>query len=156
MSKQIKSKYFSHIKDLDNFKLHYFELREGRFPFNKMRPMERKIIADDVFRVITDKETDCYLLSATIDLHKHCTKYKKGIPIKPRACSLIIIKERFQYFLEEKSCRGKVIYEEYGSDLRKHVKFAYEYLNRTNFQFRTTLDNIDGDVIDGDPLKEKK
>ena len=43
------------------------------------------MIADAVYRVIIDNKTECYLLSATIDLHKHCEKYKKGISIKPRA-----------------------------------------------------------------------
>lgn len=151
---EIKSKHFPHLEELHNFKLHYFELREGRYPFNSMDKSKRKKIADDVFRVIGDNETECYLLSATIDLHKHCEQYKKGIPIKPRAYSLILIKERYQYFLEEKKSRGKIIYEEYDNNLRKHVQYAYDYLNRTNFHFYSKLENIDGDVINGNPLKE--
>ncbi len=143
----------THFPDLDyfnKFKLHYFELREARYPFNNKSKWERRKIADDVFNAI--KDIDCYLLSVTIDLFDHRNKYRN--PVKPRAYSLILIKERFQYFLEERNSRGKVIYEEYDYDLRKQVQFGYNYLNQTNFSFHSNLDNIDGDVIDGDPLEE--
>jgi hypothetical protein len=149
---EILLKYFPNIDYFDKFKLHYTDLRESRYPFDKMAGIKKKEIADEIFNTVNS--IDCFLLSVTIDLYDHCKKYSHRMPLKPRAFSLILIKERYQYFLKEKGSRGRIIYEEYDCSLRKQVKFGYDYLNQIGFYFYTTLENIEGDIIDGDPLEE--
>ena len=135
----------------NDFKLHYFELRDARYPYDKLSKEERLEIANKVFRTIV--RTDCKLLSITLDIHFHCTKY--SIPFSPRAYALFLILERFQYFLVDYNESGEVVYERYNSPIRKNVELLHAHLKENpSFPKYTHFDNILGGVKDGDPLLE--
>jgi Protein of unknown function (DUF3800) len=119
----IISSSFQHMELPHDFKLHYFDLRDQRSPFNKLRREERLRIANDVFDMI--KSIDCRLLSVTIDLQKHYTKYSN--PFSPRAYGLYLMFERFQYFLRDNNENGEVIYERYNPKIRKNVELLHKH-----------------------------
>ena len=69
-----------------DFKLHYQPLRQKHYPYNQIPDELRWNLSDTIFNWIANG--DCWLLSITIDLDKHC-KYKK--PADPRAYSLLLL-----------------------------------------------------------------
>lgn len=148
---RIISKWFEGIQVPGNFVLHYYELREARPPFDNFSREERFAIANEVFNAII--KIDCALLSVTIDLDKHCKRYSK--PVNVRAYALLIMLERFQYFLERHGHNGEAIYEEFSSRLQKKAEIAQKWLaTRPTFPTPTTRDNVAKQVKHGDPLKE--
>ena len=114
----IISDFFNGTTLAQDFELHYFDLRQGRPPFDLLKREDRLAIADRVFNVI--KSRDCKLVSITIDLLKHYTKYSS--PYNPRSYALFLIQERFQYFLEDENEKGHAIYEGYVSRVQKGVE----------------------------------
>lgn len=150
----IMLKYFKGITLPANFKLHYHELRQTDpkiYPYDQLRDPERWSIPEEIFSIIRSEE--CWLLSVTIDLERHCRKYEW--PVDARAYSLLVILERFQYFLEEKNSTGKAIYEEYNAKLRKRTELELRKLQKyTKFPQFTDLGNIQGKVERGQPSVE--
>jgi Protein of unknown function (DUF3800) len=135
----IISRFFDKIKLPNNFKLHYTDLREGKYPYSLLSKDQRFEITNQIFHTINF--LDCCLLSVTIDLDRHCTKYNK--PVSPLAYALYLIMERFQYFLEEKNQTGEIIYERYNSILRHRVNQVHRGFNENpNFPKFTGFINI--------------
>ncbi len=87
---ELLEKYFHNIDHFDKFKLHYNDFLRSKYPFDKMRGLGKKSVADDIFNIV--KEINYYLLSVTIDLYKHYYKYKDRYATRPRAYSIILIK----------------------------------------------------------------
>lgn len=147
----IITRYFSGITLPPKFKLHYYELRMKRYPYNQLSDINRLQIPQDVFSLI--RTLDCSLLSVTIDLQYHCIRYPR--PANPRAYSLLMILERFQYFLEQNNSTGKAIYERFNAKMRKRAEMELKWLrNIPTFPAPTNLNNIQGRVITGDPTRE--
>ena len=145
----IIEKYFKKIELPKNFKLHYHKLRHGRYPFSELPKEVRKQLADDVFNII--KETECTLLSVTIDLDRHCKRYKENAS-DPMAYSMLIMLERFQDFLEETNDEGIAIYERFNQRLRRKVEYTWKWLKfALSLRHHKELDNIKGHVKNGDP-----
>lgn len=141
-------KYFARESLDENFKLHYHPLRNKRYPYNQLSDGMRKQLADDVFDII--KNSDCILLSVTIDLERHCRKY--GIPADPQAYAMLIMLERFQDFLEENNGEGRAIYERFNKKARKKVERTIKGLREVlRFRHYKELSNIRGHVENGDP-----
>ena len=137
-----------------NFKLHYKKIRNARFskdPIYKKITGFSKQISDCMFCSISN--IDCKLLSVTIDIQKHCKKYKK--PIDVLAYALYLILERFQYFLVEYNQNGKIVYERYNAILRHKVEKDHMYLNK-NPNFPKPIEFLDmvKEIENGDPTKE--
>lgn len=142
---------FNNVSLPSNFKLHYFELREARPPYNQLSKEDRHEIANKVFRTIAN--IDCKLLSITLDIHNHCIKYSR--PFGPRAYALFLMLERFQYFLEDNNESGEAVYERYNSRVRKNVELLHAHLKDSpSFPQYTNFSNIVGSIKDGDPLLE--
>ena len=110
-------KYFNNIQLPKKFRLHYRPLRNRRDPYDKLSDMQRKMLADDVFDMI--RKSSCSLLSVTIDLKRHSTKY--SIPADPQSYAMLIMQERFHDFLEENGEIGEIIYEKLNRDARKKI-----------------------------------
>ena len=143
--------FFNNVKLSDNFKLHYHPLRQKRFPYDQISDEERWSIPDTIFNWI--ETSNCTLLSVTIDLEKHCERY--GRPIDPVAYTLLVMLERFQYFLEDEHDKGIAIYEKFNSKMRKKVKMELKWLNKlTTFKFFSGLENIVEDVRNGNPKND--
>lgn len=142
---------FYDIKLPRNFKLHYHPLRQNVYPYNLIPKKTRWSIPEQIFSWI--KNSTCNLISVTIDLDKHCQKYKR--PADPRAYALLLILERFQYFLKDKDGRGIAIYEKFNAKLRKKTQFELKQL-QSNTAFpnpvKISLSNLN--VKNGDPTKE--
>jgi hypothetical protein len=148
----IVTNYFAGIALPLNFKLHYYELRTPHppSPYNQLSPQQRLEIPQKIFDLI--QNLDCSLLSVTIDLASHCN-YPH--PANPRAYSLLLILERFQYFLEDNNSTGKAIYERFNAKMRKKVEIELRWLRSIpTFPVPTNLNNIQGRVITGDPTKQ--
>lgn len=138
-----------------NFKLHFDELRNAHLrPYDSVYkrfdcPTKKKI-SDCVFDVI--KNVDCSLLSVTIDLEKHYSKYTS--PKTPIAYGLYLILERFQYYLEENGEKGRAIYEQYNDTLKRKVSQTHkEFDENHNFPKFTNFGNLI-DICNGDPYSE--
>ena len=143
--------YFRDVELPSNFKLHYHDLRNKIFPYSSLPNQERRAVANQIFSAI--KSIDCSLISVTLNLYYHCYHYSK--PVSPRAYTLRLLLERFQYFLEDNNERGDASYERYNSQLRKKVELAQKHLlANDNFPKPTTLSNLSKRVKSGDPLKE--
>lgn len=143
--------YFSGIKLESNFKLHYHALRNKHEPYDKLKDELRWKIPDDVFLIIQNLE--CNLLSVTIDLEKHCTKYKT--PAEPRAYSLLLMLERFQYFLEANHDVGIAKYERFNAKMRKSAEMELKWLrSKHNFPYFSALPNIQDKIQNGNPITE--
>lgn len=145
----ILSRYFKGVQLPPNFKLHYHDLRQGIWPYSLLQ--QRYAISNEIFSAI--KSLDCALISVTLDLDNHCRKYSK--PANPRAYTLLLLLERFQYFLEDKNTKGEALYEMYNSRLRKKVELVQKHLlDNENFPKPTALSNVSRRVKFGDPTKE--
>lgn len=145
------SKYFSKIRLPGNFKLHYSPLRTNKFPYNQISDKDKRGLETDVFDIIN--RLDCALLSVTINLHAHYERYER--PVSPRAYSLLLLLERFQYFLEDSSSQGIAIYERFNAKMRKKVMLETKWLqNYPKFAIPTKLNNIHQHIKYGDPTKE--
>jgi hypothetical protein len=107
-------------------------------------------ISSKVFDSI--KEINCFLLSVTIDLQKHYTRYSD--PITPISFGLYLILERFQYFLEEfNASKCRVIYERYNDALKQEVSQTHYRLHENpNFPKFTDLSGFE--ICYGDPVTE--
>lgn len=147
--KSIIEKYFKGIQLPKNFKLHYHKLRHGRYPFSELANNVRKQLSDDIFDII--KETECTLLSVTINLDRHCKKYKEKAA-DPMAYSMLIMLERFQDFLEEENGEGIAIYERFNQRLRRKVEYTWSWLKYAlSWRHYKKLKNIKGKVKNGEP-----
>lgn len=147
----IISDFFKGVTLPQDFELHYFDLRDARPPYHLLKREDRLAIADRVFGMI--KSRDCKLVSVTIDLLKHYTKY--SIPYTPRSYALFLIQERFQYFLEDNNETGHAIYEGYVSRLQKSVELLHKYFHTNpNFPKFTDFKNVTRETRNGDPLLE--
>ncbi len=145
----IIEKYFKNIQLPKNFKLHYHKLRHGRFPYSELSHEKRKQMSDEVFDII--KESECTLLSVTINLDRHCDRYKEKAA-NPMAYSMLIMLERFQDFLEDVDDEGIAIYEQFNHRLRRKVEHTWNWLKGAlSFRHHKELDNIRGHVKNGDP-----
>lgn len=112
--------YFDQILLSKKFKLHYHPLRNKCYPYDKLSDKRRKQLADDVFNTIN--ESECFLLSVTINLEYHCDRHKEKAS-DPRAYSMLAMLVRFQDFLEEKDEKGIAIYENFNHKLRRKVDY---------------------------------
>jgi len=135
---RVINKYFGTTVSSD-FKLHYTELKLGKNSFRKLYPVDRVKLADEVFEII--QNFDCKLISATIDLANHYYQYKT--PINPRYYALLLILERYQYFLEDSGSNGNVYYERVEGKLHKRMQRAHRNLSRWyNIPNPTNLANV--------------
>ena len=142
--------YFRDVELPSNFKLHYHDLRNKIFPYSSLPNQERWAVANQIFSAI--KSIDCSLISVTLDLYSHCYYYSK--PVSPRAYTLRLLLERFQYFLEDNNERGDASYERYNSQLRKKVELAQKHLlANDNFPKPTTLSNLSKRVKSGESVE---
>jgi len=147
---QLINETFEGIALPDNFKLHYHPLRQKKYPYNQISDEQRYEIPNRIFKWI--QNADCKLISITIDLEKHC-KYPR--PADPRAYSLLLMLERFQYFLEDEWDQGIAFYEKFNAKMRKKVENELKWLqNIPTFPTPTSLYLLDGKVRNGDPAKE--
>jgi hypothetical protein len=138
-----------------NFKLHYEELRNAHLRKSdsvyKRVANQRKEISDEMFNAINT--IDCNLLSVSINIENHRTKYNK--PVNIHGYALYLLLERFQYFLDNNSQNGKIIYERYNNRLRHKVHNVHVYFkSNRNFPNYTTFKNIVGTIENGNPLTE--
>ncbi|MCA2004141.1 MAG: DUF3800 domain-containing protein, partial [Candidatus Nitrosotenuis sp.] len=133
-----------------NFKLHYHPLRQKKFPYDQITDEIRWSIPETIFTWI--QNANCSLLSVTIDLDKHC-EYE--YPADPRAYALLLILERFQYFLEDNHDFGTAIYEKFNAKLRKKVEMEQKWLRKIpTFPSPTDLHLLAERVRNGDPAAE--
>ena len=150
-TRDLIQKHFGNITLRENFKLHYHPLRQKKFPYDQIDDKDRWSISDSIFSWI--KESDCNLLSVTINLKEHYKKYDH--PINPVAYTLLVMLERFQYFLEENNDTGIAIYERYNAKMRKKTEMELKWINtKPNFKLFSTFNNIKGNVRNGDPKTE--
>lgn len=148
---EIIGKYFTGINLPTSFKLHYNPLRMNIPPYDKLSRQQKLELEDEVLSTI--KTLNCNLLSVTIDLESHCEKYSS--PAHPTAYALIVMLERFQYFLGQKDSKGLVTYERFNSTLRKKVAIEAKWLReKYGFPTPTNLDDLQKLVNNGDPTKE--
>lgn len=146
----IISTYFNGITLPSNFKLHYYPLRHCKPPYDQLSQTARDSIEKEVFDSIL--RNDCTLLSVTIDLEKHCT-YPR--PANPRAYSLLLMLERFQYFLAEQNSIGVAIYERFNAKMRKKAEMEMRRLQKIpSFPVPTQLNNVRRRIMAGDPTQE--
>ncbi len=144
----ISNRYFSKTILPENFKIHYHPLRNKRPPYDKLLDTQRFQLANDMFELI--KKSNCHLLSVTINLDSHCTKY--GMSADPKAYAILILLERFQDFLEEHDAEGRAIYEKFNKKARKKTERTIKGLKEIlQFRHYKKLDNIRGHVENGDP-----
>ncbi len=143
-------KYFKDIQLPERFKLHYHPLRNSCYPYDRLSDMQRRRLADDVFDMI--RESDCVLLSVTIDLKHHCKRY--SIPADPQSYAMLIMLERFQDFLEEHGGTGEAVYERLNKKARKKAERVMAGLREVlRFRHHKELSSISGRIINGDPKK---
>jgi len=149
--RQIISRYFKGIQLPANFKLHYHPLRQKKFPYSLLTDNERLSLADDVFNTIINRK--CSLISITIDLERHCSKY--AYPIHPRHYSLLLILERFEYFLRQNGSRGEAVYERVEPQIEKKMQSAYRKLPSTfNIPNPTRLLKVNPHIKFVTPIQE--
>lgn len=147
---QLVRETFLDISLPKNFKLHYQPLRQKAYPYDHISDQTRWAIPEKVFSWI--RNSNCRLLSVTIDLDKHC-QYER--PVDPRAYALLLILERFQYFLEDNHETGIAIYEKFNAKLRKKAENELRWLrNIPTFPKPTNFSLLDGKVRNGDPMTE--
>ena len=145
------SKYFSDVQLPTNFKLHYYPLRNNNPPYNRLPSQDRRSLERDAFGIIN--RLDCALVSVTIDLLDYYERYRD--PASPKTYSLLLLLERFQYFLEDKDSRGVAIYERFNAKMRKKAELEAKLLqSNAAFPNPTNLNKIRRHVLDGDPTKE--
>lgn len=134
------------------FKLHYEEVRNGSLRksesiYKNLKQTQKKSISDCIFNAIMD--IPCYLLSVTIGLEYHYSKYTEPYP--PLAYGLYAVKERFQYFLEEHKEEGEIVYERFNDILKNQVNYYHKkFLKNPNFPTHTNFANV-RNIIEGNP-----
>ena len=146
--KYILQKYFNGIKLPENFKLHYNALRQREYPFDQLEDKDRFELTNEVFNQIINTEC-CYLLSVTIDKEKHCKNYNR--PANVLGYALLLILERFQYFLNEYGDSGKAIYERYNSKMSKIVDRTHRWLRSLSRFPNANLEKIQSKIVNGNP-----
>ena len=135
----------------DKFKLHYSELREGRKPYHQLGNGRRRL-ADDVFAAI--KNIDCNLISASINKVSHHERYAG--PFGVRAFTLLVCRQRFQCFLEERNDVGRIVYERFTTTQRRRIMPEMRQLqDSVAWYFSPDLYKISSRIGSGDPLVEK-
>ena len=150
--KNLVHQYFNTSLLDGTFKLHYQVLNQGGPPYNRLSEDCRKCLADDVFDLIYD--TQCTLLSVTIDLEAHYENYTD--PVNPKTYSMLLILERFQDFLKSNTSNGSVVYERLNKverkNLKKNIPILQELLKQKRY---VNLENVEWDNIrSGDPTSE--
>ena len=137
---------------VDTIKLHYHPLIQNAPPYNSLSGEERLHLADGMFDIICN--SPCTLLSVTIDLEDHFSKYM-FTPADPKAYAMFLMLERFQDFLASKGSQGTVLYERFNKKERKKVETTMKMLKeRLKYRRYVDLNNIVGNIRNGDPLKE--
>lgn len=135
----------------DKFKLHYYELREDKEPYSRLGS-ERHRVADDVFTAI--KSIDCSLISASINKISHHERYAD--PFGVRAYTLLVCRQRFQRFLEERGGVGRIVYERFTATQRRKIMPEMRQLqDSVTGYFSPNLYKIRSRIGSGDPLVEK-
>ena len=135
-----------------NFKLHYNEPRQKKYPYSQISDQMRRSIADEIFKAIT--AIDCKLVSVTICKSDHISRY--DYPMNVRAYTLWLCLERFEYFLQGTKDDGVVVYERFSTRLRKKMNAEIiETCKRSRLLIFTNSVRIWGRIINGDPVKEK-
>ena len=134
-----------------NFKLHYYDLRNKHPPYDKLSDEKIHQLTDDIFNII--KNSDCVLLSVTINLENHYKKYPK--PADPQAYAMLLMRMIFQDFLvDEKEGKGKIIYERFNERLQRKTKEVMEWLcDRSPYWHDKKLNNIADNIKNGDPKR---
>ena len=142
--------YFSQSV-VDTIKRHYQPLIQKAPPYDSLSDSNRRRLADGMFQIIHN--SPCRLLSVTINLAEHFKKYDN--PINPKAYAMLIMLERFQEFLAAEDSQGTVIYERFHRVERKKLRGVMKRLKgMLAFKHHVELNNIVGDIRDGDPVKE--
>lgn len=134
----------------DNFRLHYWELRENKEPYSHLGDKRRRV-ADDVFAAI--RNINCSLISASINKTNHYQK--QDDPFNVRAYTLQACRQRFQFFLEEHNGRGRIIYERFTNAQRRKIMPEIKLIEkRVAKHFPPNLYKIKSLIETGDPLGE--
>jgi len=103
--------------------LHYGALINDRGRYSQLKGIEKKNLADDVFRLINQVEPT--LMGTVMDKRAQIEKYDD--PAHPKAYSFRWTVERFHYYLEEKKSAGMVIADaEEGKIDKKIRELLYE------------------------------
>ena len=152
---EVIEEYFveNNIELSDDFRLHYTELRENRWPYSELSETEIWKLTNKIFDGI--KKIDCKVISSSINKKNHL---KKDYPYTAnvRSYSLLLCLERFQYFLEEKAESGIGVYERFTNRMRRNMTNDLQNLQQlTNFSFFSNLDKIKKKIKGGDPIEEK-
>jgi hypothetical protein len=146
--------YFSGIELPPNFKLQYHQLRkekDRKFPFDRLSDSERYDIIERMYNAI--RSIDCHLISVSLNIPAHYKQYSK--PISPRAYTLLLLMERFQYFLEDYGSKGEASYERYTKGMQEKVEDAQiQLLSFDNFPKPTDFKYAPRKIKSGDPTKE--
>lgn len=147
----IRQKYFKLETLPPDFKLHYSRLIQNVYPYSILDGENRRRLADEMFQIIIN--TPCTLLSVTLDLNDHYQRYI--YPADPKAYTLLIMLERFQNFLSDEQSTGSAVYERFRHTERVRVQKTIEELSlRLSSKHHVELNNIVGDVQDGDPVDQ--
>ena len=119
--------------------LHYRSLRKNESGvYRNMHKKQRGEIADQVFDAVN--RMPCRIISCTIDLLNH-GRYPNPIP--PRYYSLVLLLERFQYFLENVDSTGIVVYESFSSRIQRKMQRGYRIFGEVyNLPDPSGLDRI--------------
>ena len=134
----------------DRFKLHYYELRQNKHPYDKLPDtIHRRDIANEIFNAICN--IDCTLISVSINKARHASRYTN--PVDVRAYTLLACLERFQFFLEDNRDEGIAYYESFTNNMRRKITSEISNL-QTMTQFHHTLNRIKGKVEDGNPYAD--
>lgn len=148
----IMTDYFPGITLPPNFKLHYEGLRNKcypKFPYNTLSETAKYEITNKMFEAICS--INCKLLSVSINVKRHADHYKDKAA-NPRAYALLLLMERFQYFLEEVGEKGVGIYERYNKHLRRKVESVqHGLLSRDRFPKPTDFTNVSRSIKSGEP-----
>ena len=137
---------------VDTTKLHYNQLIQNAPPYDSISDEDNLHLADGMFEIICN--SSCTLLSVTIDLENHYKKYRLSAE-NPKAYAMLIMLERFQDFLESKDSQGAVFYERFNRRERRNIEITMKRLKKMLKSKRyVELNNIIGNIRNGDPLKE--
>ena len=151
---QVQNLIQQHFKSIpldDKFKLHCYPLVKNYPPYDQLPAKGRLRLMDDVFGII--RNSQCWLLSATINLEKY---FKKGYLYEnPKAYAMLLMLERFQSFLRLNASTGNAIYERFSSGDRRKIKRAISALDGPlQIPYYADINGMLGNMQNGDPTNE--
>lgn len=132
-----------------NFKLHYAELKRNKPPYDQLHFDDRCALVHEMFSTVT--QNNCQLISCSIDIANHCSKY--AYPVNPKAYALLICYERFEYFKQQFNTTGKVIYEEFNHERKRINKALKDLLSYNAFPNPTQLQSFGQNITSGKPCQ---